>query len=86
MTAATGSGRSALAVAAALLAVLGASARTGLLDDEVRADPTASRRADGEAAGPPPWTVPSRPTLWMCCAMVFGTVAEGAMNDWSAPT
>ncbi|NED09123.1 MFS transporter, partial [Streptomyces sp. SID6648] len=30
------------------------------------------------------WTLPSRLTLWMCCAMVFGTVAEGAMNDWSA--
>lgn len=23
-------------------------------------------------------------TLWMCCAMAFGTVTEGAMNDWSA--
>jgi hypothetical protein len=22
--------------------------------------------------------------LWMCCAMAFGTVTEGAMNDWSA--
>ncbi|MER7348159.1 MFS transporter [Streptomyces aurantiacus] len=30
------------------------------------------------------WTVPSRVTLWMGGAMVFGTVAEGAMNDWSA--
>ena len=23
-------------------------------------------------------------TLWMGCAMAFGTVTEGAMNDWSA--
>jgi MFS family permease len=23
-------------------------------------------------------------TLWMCCAMAFGTVTEGAVNDWSA--
>lgn len=30
------------------------------------------------------WTIPSRVTLWMGGAMVFGTVAEGAMNDWSA--
>ncbi|MBO8187730.1 MFS transporter [Streptomyces sp. DW4-2] len=29
------------------------------------------------------WPLPSRVTLWMCCAMVFGTIAEGAMNDWS---
>ncbi|MER5299282.1 MFS transporter [Streptomyces lasiicapitis] len=30
------------------------------------------------------WSIPSRVTLWMGGAMVFGTVAEGAMNDWSA--
>ncbi|MEV7784341.1 MFS transporter [Streptomyces sp. NPDC088106] len=26
----------------------------------------------------------SRAALWLGCAMVFGTVTEGAMNDWSA--
>lgn len=30
------------------------------------------------------WAVPARVTLWMGCAMAFGTVVEGAMNDWSA--
>jgi MFS family permease len=30
------------------------------------------------------WTVPSKATLWLGAAMVFGTVTEGAMNDWSA--
>ncbi|MCX4969406.1 MFS transporter [Streptomyces sp. NBC_00654] len=29
-------------------------------------------------------TMPARATLWMGCAMAFGTVTEGAMNDWSA--
>ncbi|MEV6881055.1 MFS transporter [Streptomyces sp. NPDC051135] len=80
MTAATGSVAAHFGVAVVLLAALGATARTGLLDDDAPAaapapaDPKPARR----------WTVPSRPTLWMCCAMVFGTVAEGAMNDWSA--
>jgi MFS family permease len=30
------------------------------------------------------WTVPTRMTLWMGGAMAFGTITEGAMNDWSA--
>jgi hypothetical protein len=29
-------------------------------------------------------TLPSRVTIWMGLAMVFGTVTEGAMNDWSS--
>ncbi|WP_308406256.1 MFS transporter [Streptomyces sp. AC602_WCS936] len=77
MTAVTGSVAAHFGVAAALLVVLGASARTGLLDDDAPAAPEPERRSGR-------WTLPSRPTLWMCCAMVFGTVAEGAMNDWSA--
>lgn len=77
MTAVTGSVAAHFGVAAALLVVLGASARTGLLDDDAPPAPEPGRR-NGR------WTLPSRPTLWMCCAMVFGTVAEGAMNDWSA--
>lgn len=47
--------------------------------------------ADGSAAGAGAgagkkrrWTVPSKVTLWLGAAMVFGTVTEGAMNDWSA--
>jgi MFS family permease len=30
------------------------------------------------------WTLPARMTLWMGGAMAFGTITEGAMNDWSA--
>ncbi|MET9352566.1 MFS transporter [Streptomyces sp. NPDC006617] len=81
MTAATGSVPAHFGVAVVLLAALGVTARTGLLDEDAPADAPAP-------AEPEPvrrrWTVPSRLTLWMCCAMVFGTVAEGAMNDWSA--
>ena len=90
MTAATGSVAAHFGVAVVLLVALGASARTGLLDDEAPADESGeaaradeAATADGKPAGRR-WTVPSSLTLWMCCAMVFGTVAEGAMNDWSA--
>ncbi|MEU6291723.1 MFS transporter [Streptomyces sp. NPDC046988] len=90
MTAATGSVAAHFGVAVVLLAVLGAAARTGLLDDEAPADGAgeaagadAAATADGKPAGRR-WNIPSTLTLWMCCAMVFGTVAEGAMNDWSA--
>ncbi|MFD8454152.1 MULTISPECIES: MFS transporter [Streptomyces] len=97
VTAATGSVAAHFGVAVALLVALGATARTGLLDDATTPDgttsdgtePGATDPAAAEApADPEParrrWTLPSRLTLWMCCAMVFGTVAEGAMNDWSA--
>ncbi|WP_226025407.1 MFS transporter [Streptomyces hyderabadensis] len=99
MTAATESVPAHFGAAVVLLAALGVTARTGLLDEDApadRPDPAdAEAAADPEAPGSAPapaapeparrrWTVPSRLTLWMCCAMVFGTVAEGAMNDWSA--
>ncbi|MEU5142759.1 MFS transporter [Streptomyces sp. NPDC021139] len=93
MTAATGSVAAHFGVAVVLLAVLGVTARTGLLDEDAPADAEATADAKATADAPDPadpeparrrWTVPARPTLWMCCAMVFGTVAEGAMNDWSA--
>ncbi|MEW2000719.1 MFS transporter [Streptomyces coelicoflavus] len=92
MTAATGSVAAHFGVAVALLVALGATARTGLLDDATTPDGAAPGATDPAAAEAPAdpeparrrWTLPSRPTLWMCCAMVFGTVAEGAMNDWSA--
>ncbi|MGY0022230.1 MFS transporter [Streptomyces sp. YJ-C3] len=68
------------AVAAALLVLLGVYARTGLLaDDEPAAAPEdkSGKKRRGR------WAMPSRLTLWMCAAMAFGTVTEGAMNDWS---
>jgi MFS family permease len=93
MTAATGSVAAHFGVAVVLLAALGVTARTGLLDEDAPADAKATADTKATADAPDPadpeparrrWTVPARPTLWMCCAMVFGTVAEGAMNDWSA--
>ncbi|MGI5276380.1 MFS transporter [Streptomyces rochei] len=80
MTAATGSVAAHFGVAVALLAVLGVCARTGLLDDE----PAAAPETSGPKRERRRRSLPSRVTLWMCGAMVFGTVAEGAMNDWSA--
>jgi hypothetical protein len=67
------------AVAAGLLLLLVAAARSGLLADEPAAAP---RKEAGRSRGR--WTFPARMTLWMGLAMAFGTVTEGAMNDWSA--
>ncbi|MFE0874576.1 MFS transporter [Streptomyces smyrnaeus] len=80
MSAVTSSIGAHFAVAAVLLVLLGAYARTGLLGDDEAADAPAEETARQERGR---WALPSRVTLWMCCAMVFGTVAEGAMNDWS---
>ncbi|MEU1168872.1 MFS transporter, partial [Streptomyces sp. NPDC005921] len=77
MNAATSSVTAHFGVAAAVLVLLAAVARTGLLVDEAPAAEKQSRSRTG-------WSLPSRVTLWMCCAMAFGTVTEGAMNDWSA--
>ncbi|PWI44901.1 MFS transporter [Streptomyces sp. ICBB 8177] len=74
-------------VATVLLLALAGYARSGLLTrDEAKpgsAEESEAAPADGarRRAG---WSLPSRMTLWMCCAMAFGTVTEGAMNDWSA--
>jgi MFS family permease len=77
MTAATSSVAAHFGVAAVVLVLLAAAARTGLLEDEAPAEARQNKSRTG-------WSLPSRITLWMCCAMAFGTVTEGAMNDWSA--
>ncbi|MGA4847290.1 MFS transporter [Streptomyces sp. G5(2025)] len=69
------------AAAAAILLLLVAYARTELLTEDQL--PKQSE-AKGEKKRAGKWTMPSRVTLWMCVAMAFGTVTEGAMNDWSA--
>ncbi|MER6363556.1 MFS transporter [Kitasatospora sp. NPDC001527] len=77
------------AVAVAVLAVLLLLAQTGMLADEPAAAPAeagttaeaAETAAPAKRRGIP---LPSRITVWMGLAMVFGTVTEGAMNDWSA--
>ncbi|MGW7380493.1 MFS transporter [Streptomyces sp. NPDC054794] len=77
MNAVTSSVAAHFGVAAVVLVLLVALARPGLLEDEARAEERQGKTRTG-------WSLPSRMTLWMCCAMVFGTVTEGAMNDWSA--
>jgi MFS family permease len=67
------------AVAAVLLLLLLGCARPGLLAHEepgAAADPDAPKKRTRRA-------VPSGVTLLMGCAMAFGTITEGAMNDWS---
>ncbi|MEU7403298.1 MFS transporter [Streptomyces sp. NPDC044948] len=77
-TAATDSVTAHFGVAVVLLALLNLTARTGLLGEDTPAEAATAPEPTRRRA------LPSRLTLWMCSAMVFGTVAEGAMNDWSA--
>ncbi|MFR9798786.1 MFS transporter [Streptomyces sp. MS06] len=64
-------------IAAAVLLLLVGLARGGLLTEDQRpVEQPADRRRR--------LVRPSALTLWMGAAMVFGTVTEGAMNDWSA--
>ncbi|MFD9074622.1 MFS transporter [Streptomyces lasiicapitis] len=86
-------------VATVLILLLTLYAQPTLLPDEqpdAKADAQTDSQTDEQsteessADGPQAderrrtWSIPSRVTLWMGGAMVFGTVAEGAMNDWSA--
>ncbi|MFJ5971395.1 MFS transporter [Streptomyces sp. NPDC093060] len=79
ITAVTASVPAHFAVAAALLLLLLAYARPGLLPhpDAGPADPETAPKRRGRL------TLPSGKTLLMGCAMAFGTITEGAMNDWS---
>ncbi|UFQ14176.1 MULTISPECIES: MFS transporter [Streptomyces] len=81
MTTVTTSVTAHFGVAAAALLLLVAYARTGLLAEEQLPEPEAQKEKKKRAGK---WSIPSRMTLWMCVAMAFGTVTEGAMNDWSA--
>ncbi|MDI5971547.1 MFS transporter [Streptomyces sp. SL13] len=64
-------------VAAVILVLLVAYAGPGLLtrDQPAPVKEKKTRRS---------WSLPARMTLWMGLAMAFGTITEGAMNDWSA--
>ncbi|MBJ6640858.1 MFS transporter [Streptomyces sp. DHE7-1] len=64
------------AVAAALLLLLLAAARRGLLPHPDPGPGTPDRKRSRLAR-------PAGRTLLMGCAMAFGTITEGAMNDWS---
>lgn len=72
------------AVAAVSGVLLLAGSRPRVLAD-APAPPAGEQRArDGRKKGLGSLTGASRTALVLGCAMVFGTVVEGAMNDWSA--
>ncbi|MFI2205984.1 MFS transporter [Streptomyces sp. NPDC020192] len=64
------------ALAGALLLLLLAASRRALL-------PETEPERTNEPKPNRSWTLPSWTTLLMGCAMAFGTITEGAMNDWS---
>lgn len=68
-------------VAAGAMLLLVAYARRGLLTEDQLPGQEAQKEKKKRVGK---WSIPSRMTLWMCVAMAFGTVTEGAMNDWSA--
>lgn len=70
------------AVAAVLLVAMLGVARTGLPAEDrfSQSEKQSGKQSEKERRR---WRPPSRLTLWMGCAMAFGTITEGAMNDWS---
>lgn len=66
-------------VAAVLVVLLAAGAQGSLLADDRPAEQPKKEKKKRRTA----WVMPGSVTLWMCCAMAFGTVTEGSMNDWS---
>jgi MFS family permease len=62
-------------IAGVLLLLLVLVARSALLEHDV---PAADKAIGGG------WARPSRVTTWLSLAMVFATITEGAMTDWSA--
>ncbi|MEU2060152.1 MFS transporter [Streptomyces sp. NPDC013455] len=79
VTTLTGSVAAHFALAGALLLLLLGCARPGLL---AHREPS-PRAPDGSGRRRPRRALPTATTLLMGCAMAFGTVTEGAMNDWS---
>ncbi|MEU2672364.1 MFS transporter [Streptomyces sp. NPDC007164] len=70
--------------AAVLLLLLIGLTRSGLLTEDRQPPAGNSAGAPAEEQSRRRLSMPSRVTIWMGFAMVFGTVTEGAMNDWSA--
>ncbi|MGM9468568.1 MFS transporter [Streptomyces sp. TR1341] len=68
-------------VAGAVLLLLPVCARRGLLPDTPAPTETATTAAEGRRTRRR--SLPSGLTLLMGAAMTFGTITEGAMNDWS---
>jgi hypothetical protein len=65
-------------VAMVILLLLVGYARSGLLTEDIAPENTPEKKQRRGRR------LPSRLTLWLGFAMVFGTVTEGAMTDWSA--
>jgi MFS family permease len=86
MNAATDSLEAHFAIAAALVLLVLAYAQHDLLPQKVAQAPdiTTQQPETGAAENPRRFPLPTRLTLWMGLAMAFGTIVEGAMNDWSA--
>ena len=90
MNAATSSLEAHFAVAAALILLVVAYAQRDLLPHVQPAPDAAAAAATTEHEHVPDapkkrrLPLPTRITLWMGLAMAFGTIVEGAMNDWSA--
>ncbi|MFC5032571.1 MFS transporter [Streptomyces sp. SID13666] len=79
--------------AAALLLLLAVGlTQSGLLPQDQQPDATPEKAAEQAADSASEQeeqpkrrlVLPTRVTIWMGLAMVFGTVTEGAMNDWSS--
>ncbi|MFI6049474.1 MFS transporter [Streptomyces violascens] len=76
--------------ATALVAAVVLAARPGLLTENQNASESSEPSEPSDASefsgkrGRRGLTLPTRVTIWMGLAMAFGTVTEGAMNDWSA--
>ena len=69
------------AVAMGLLLLTVGYARPGLLTQDKPAEPAAAAPREKKRGR---FTLPARLTLWLGLAMAFGTITEGAMNDWSS--
>ncbi|MEU3465392.1 MFS transporter [Streptomyces sp. NPDC006733] len=81
-------------VAATVLLLLAVGlTQSGLLTEDQQPEAVPETDAVADAVAEPAeqaekpkrrMVLPSRVTIWMGLAMVFGTVTEGAMNDWSS--
>lgn len=69
------------AVAMGLLLLAVGYARPGLLPQDKPAEPATAEPREKKRGR---FTLPARLTLWLGLAMAFGTITEGAMNDWSS--
>lgn len=87
MNAATDSLEAHFAIAAALVLLVLAYAEHDLLPRDVTQAPDEETQQPETADAVEKtrrFPLPTRLTLWLGLAMAFGTIVEGAMNDWSA--